>query len=521
MPSQHSDSSKKGSKKDSTSKDTGTQSSVAEFLTGSELDKYMKGATYSTDQLDVMAGKMASTSINGIEGVPYQFPDSVDRRITGTSLGRKYGEKIFSRMPLLFLTPCEPVFMDDFNNRDKDLIASALGGVMKATDALELLGKGYEQKKYYSVDFNYTGYYDILNAMLTCVAVYMGIQDEYVTLPNGTTKKVGSINWAEELNDDFKTYYSSGENLVFYLDGLNQVSESFNNDTGESSLSGIINGLSESTNEILFLIGREGNNAASMIEKSLSEGQSKLTESITGLASTAGEALAGGIVGSLLNGDTLGSIMNGGKIVFPKIWKDSSFSRSYALDIKLRSPDHDSLSIFLNVIKPYCKILALTMPRSVTNNDPNIYRSPFLVKAACKGLFSVDMGIISSLSVTKGAQCCWNDDGLPTQIDISLTIDDLYSSMHSNGYNGLNPWNNANFLFNSDKAAIAGIVNNTAYQDYLANLAGLNILQTELGRKVKLSYYLTSSYVQNIPSNIGLRFDESLSRIIGKLWRKV
>ena len=108
-------------------------------------------------------------------------------------------------------------------------------------------------------------------------------------------------------------------------------------------------------------------------------------------------------------------MLKGGKIVFPKIWSNSSFDRSYQLDIKLRSPDHDNLSIFLNVLKPYCKLLALTLPRAMDTaetaskgffkqgiSDPNSFRAPFLVKAAVKGMFSIDMGIITSLSATKG-----------------------------------------------------------------------------------------------------------------------
>ena len=120
-------------------------------------------------------------------------------------------------------------------------------------------------------------------------------------------------------------------------------------------------------------------------------------------------------------------------MIFPKIWGDSQYNRSYSFDIKLRSPDHDNLSIFLNILKPYCKLLALTLPRSRVDSDgkadPNSFEAPFLVKAYSKGMFNIDMGIISSMTVTKGRTCAWNDDGLPTEIDISLDIKDLYSNL--------------------------------------------------------------------------------------------
>jgi hypothetical protein len=232
------------------------------------------------------------------------------------------------------------------------------------------------------------------------------------------------------------------------------------------------------------------------------------SESITKGLSSLAEGLAGGIIGSVT--ENIPSFMKGGKIVFPKIWGDSNFDRSYSLEFKLRSPDHDSLSLFLNVLKPYCKLLALALPRSL-NDDPNLYRSPFLVRASAKGLFNVDMGIISSLSVSKGAECCWNDDGLPTQIDVSITIEDLYSSLHSTGFS-------SKILGYGD---VINMVQNTAYQDYLANLAGLNIAQMEMGRKTVMFNYLMGRKLARDPASVGLRLDQQISNLIGRLYNTI
>lgn len=487
--------------------------SVSGYSNVSDLNSYLRGEVPS-DTLDQTVANLMSTSTNGIEGVPYQFMPSVDRRVNGTSVGRKYAEKIFSRMPLLFLTPCEPVFMDDFNKGDKNIIANAILGNVSYNDAYTLLGIGANQQRYYSVDFSYSDYYDTLNVMLSCLAIYMGIQDEQIPI-NGTYKKISQVDWRKELNDDFKTFFASQENLVFYLDSLDSVSESFSNETTESSLSGMINGFSDTVNEIKFLFGSGNSSLASALANAGTEATSALSSGL----SSAAQGLAGGIVGSVAENMPM---MEGGKIVFPKIWSNSSYEKSYQLDIKLRSPDHDSLSIFLNVLKPYCKLLALTLPREITTSsgkrDPNSYRTPFLVRAAVKGMISVDMGIISSLSVSKGAQCCWNDDGLPTQIDISLTIDDLYSSIHTNSFDGSAPWKNLGF-FGHD--AVAGIVQNTAYQDFLANTAGLNIAQMEMGRKVRMYYHLTGTYLTTEFSRIGNKLDNTVSRLINKLYNTI
>ncbi|MBR6289282.1 MAG: hypothetical protein IKR19_08105 [Acholeplasmatales bacterium] len=473
---------------------------ISSYANLTDLRDYLDGGNRDMDQTVI---GLLSTNTNGIEGIPYQFLPSVDRRISGTTVGRKYADKIFSRMPLLFLTPCEPLFMDDFNDGAGHAMANALLGNISAESALEMLGEGNNQRKYYSTEFAYRDYYNILDPMLMSVALYLGIQDEYIPFNGGRTRIRDISSWQYELNNSFKTFYSSAENLVFYLDGLNNVSESFTNTPTESSLASMVNGLSEQVNELKFLFGANGN-----LMSQLADAGSEASESIGKGLSSLAEGLAGGIIGSVT--ENIPAFMRGAKIVFPKIWGDSQFDRSYSLEFKLRSPDHDSLSLFLNVLKPYCKLLALAIPRSY-NNDPNLYRSPFLVRAAAKGMFNVDMGMITSLSVSKGAECCWNDDGLPTQIDVSITIEDLYSSLHASGFgNGLLSYSDA-----------ITMVQNTAYQDYLANLAGLNVAQMEMGRKTVMFNYLIGRKLARDPATVGLTLDQKISNLIGRLYNTI
>lgn len=433
----------------------------------------------------------------GIEGVPYQFLSSVDQRIPGTQIGRKYADKIISRIPLLFLTPCKPVFMDEFGDMDRSTVASFISGAVDASNDL-IEGKG----RYYSVEYDYANYYNYVNCMLTSVAAFLGIYDEKITL-NGTTQKVGKYPWQNEMNKDFETFFSAKENVIFYLDALDSVSESYSNETTESSLASQINGFSDTANEIRFLFGEKGSVMGSIID-----GASEITASISSSLSSFATNLGGGIVGSLMESGVK-TIVNGGKIVFPKIWSNSSTSRSYSIDIKLRSPDNDSLSIYLNILKPYCKLLAMALPRLMDEGDalnPNGYRAPFMVKAFSKGMFNIDYGMITSMNVTKGATCCWNDDGLPTQIDISLEIEDLYSSL---AMSKLSLGNTIN------------IVSNSSYMDFLANMAGLNIAQMEIGRRIKMAYYLTNTNLSQIPSKTFTRFDQSISRLMGSLYSRL
>ncbi len=484
---------------------------LSNYLNDAQLNEYISGdeQNLAGEDLNTTISQIMSTRTNGIEGLPYQFMSSVDRRIPGTNgagVGRKYGEKIFSRLPLLFLTPCEPKFMDDFDKESQKNVIEGLVGNNDITDLDSLVsGSG----KYYSVDFNYTEYYEYLNTMLAAVAVYLGIFNEKISIGDGEEKAIGKIDWSNELNDSFKSFFSSKENVIFYLDGISSIEESYSNETTESSLSSLINGFSDKAREIKFLFGNKGSTVSNIINSA-----SSVTSSITSALSSGLAGFGGGIVGSLAD-KGVSTVLNGGKVSFPEIWSGSSFDRSYSLTFKLRSPDNDSLSIFLNVLKPYCKLLALVLPRQSKKDeeelDPNGYNSPFLVKAYSKGLFNIDMGIITSMSVSKGAECCWNDDGLPTQIDITIDIKDLYSHMYMSSM-----WNSDN-IFGSI-STLKGVISNTSYLDFLANMAGLNIGQMEVGKRIKMIYYLTQSMSGQAGSTIFNKLDQGVSKLIGKMY---
>ncbi len=455
---------------------------------------------------------MMTTTMNGIEGLPYQFLPTVDTRLNSTGrsttdsmVGRKYAEKIMGRLPLLFLTPGKPQALADFSKADRASVINML--IDQSLDEDLINGEG----RYYNISFAYDEYFRYLNCMLSATAAFLGVFEQEIPI-NGKMVKIGTYDWSNELNSDFKTFFSAKENLIFYLDNFSSVSESFTNETTESSIASQINGVSDTANEINFLLA--GNSG--VLGKIADNVSDAVTSVTSALSDTLGK-LGGGIIGSLA--DTgINTLVNGGKIVFPQIWSNSSYSRSYSLDIKLRSPDHDSLSIFLNIIKPYCKILALTLPRVMQHEDhynTNGYMSPFLVKAFSKGMFNIDMGIISSLSVTKGAECQWNDDGLPTQIDISIDITDLYSSLAMSGFESTGM-----LLGNPFKASkqIMKIVNNTAYMDFLANLAGLNVGTMAVGRRIKMYKYLTQSAITQFPSRKFTQFDQAISNLMGSLY---
>lgn len=438
---------------------------------------------------DAQVPGVLKSNINGIFATPYQFLDTVDPRIEGTEIGRKYAEKIVTRMPLLFLTPCKQKFMADFDKQDKEAVLNGLLNNDSSANNVNSTGK------YYTTDFDYTTYYNYVNKAMVALCYFTGLGDKRVGIDGN--KKLKNVDWQNATNDSFKKYFNAEKAVVFYLDGLVSMNDSFSNSTTESSLSSTINGFSDTANELKFLLGE--NSALTKAMQSMGD----IADEIGSVVGKFSSNLTGGMLSDLAS-TGVSTVLSGGKIIFPKLWQTSDFSRSYSFDIKLRSPDHDSLSILLNVLAPYVHLLCMVLPRNLSDNNPNAFSSPFLVKAYCKGMFNIDMGIITDLSVTRGAECQWNDDGLPTQIDISITIEDLYHN-----------------LFMTDSKFNLAVTNNTAMMDFLANMAGLNLAQTEFARSLKMAVYETKSSIARLPSTLWNSFDNAVANLMVNAFRKI
>ena len=413
-------------------------------------------------------------SVLGIQGLPYQFMPHVDTRLDGTSqiasVGADYASKIIAEMPLLMITPGVPNFAKGYSDEEKkDIISSLIGTASdlvtgNLNDLLSRTGR------YYTFQPKITDYFNYLNPMARICARLMEVQDKTVEF-DGSMQKLDNVNWMnytqKKLSSiiDLATDYMA---IPFYIDSETQINESFSNDVTDSSLASTINSISDLTKELTFLLGYGGSivDIDGLVSGDTLQNSENLTELLNNLTNKAGGF---GWLNSLTK--QIGSVATGGRLIFPKIWSDSSFTRSYDINIKLRSPDMDNFSLFLNIILPLCFLICLTQPRMVTNN-PNAYASPFLVRAVYKGFFNVDMGIITSLSFTKGDEAQWNNMGIPTTVDVSMTITDLYSAM------SITPTSMGNLSYDT--------LDNTALMDYLMTMCGINVYKPEISRAIDM-----------------------------------
>lgn len=484
-----------------TSKDT-TASSKTTTISKKEQEKRTKEAQAKNQaaelerQYAILEKELNNTSVSdqevmnsllvhnlsGIYGIPYQFMSSVDPRLSNSVMGRKYAEKIISKMPLLCITPGKVEFMSNYSKEEQQGIFAALADSARGveTDISSIIKNN---GRYFTFAFAYKEYFDYVNSLCRVGARFLNIQNMEINI-GGTKAKASAFNWEKALNKKLKATMTSQEFIGFYMDSTDSVSETFRNDTTQSQLSSTVNGVSDLAREVGFLLGAGAGQTIQVMD------QAKLTETMATIDTITNKYLNGSrLIKDIAN--NFATVATGGKLLFPEIWADSEFSRSFDVTIKLRTPDCDTVSWYTNIYVPLCHLIALAAGHQTDN--ANGYYSPFLIRAFYKGLFNVDMGIISDMSITKGKEAAWNIDGLPTEIDVNLTIKDLYNML------SIVPGNKPK-----------NFVTNNILMDYIANTCGININQMDIQRSLEIYYILTRDRITDLPNNTLRKFQDAI-----------
>lgn len=485
-----------------------------------------------------------------IYGMPYQFLPTTDYRasiggdtnVLGTSLIEACAE-----LPILTVIPGRPLFLPDMNeDQRKSLVESmstgiaAMGG--EAVDAMKtrlvdtatqsILSDG--ETKYFTFDHDYPRYIRYVNTMCQACAKFMGIGNKYVpgyesevdhgkyqyfnwarwTLANyyarrPTRNMLGSFpdltrfaqspsSALEELQERSTgkgALNAIRENLAsekFYTDFVINpnigYSETFTNNTSESMIAGIANSASEYAKELGFLL-----NAGGVSSNVVEESKKNLDEAVNKMSGGADN-----IFTKVLKGAT--TVFSGANLVFPEIWKGSNFNRNYNIEMTLKTAYGDPESVFLNLYVPMFHWIALAAP---IQNTVNSYKAPFLVRFAIPGICSVDMGIVNSLTITKGGDgSAWSVDGFPLEINLSISITDLYSSMMISNIQAVQPLDMWNFFWNN------------AFIDYLAVYSGLNMRSSELAKKLEVMELLAWNSAKDVP----VRAADEISKVAARVF---
>jgi hypothetical protein len=445
-------------------------------------------------------------------GTPFQFTKQTDFRLTGGEydLGRKYLETIVAESPIVYFLPGRPNFLPNSSDDERNAFKSYFAAQLKGdNDNSTLLDKifGNQDVRYFDFLADYSTYIQYVNLLCRTAAIYMGLGDYDAPIESGTTRtKYRWFNWSNyRYADSFKTTKESKKSIFdltvsdatqmayeaafgkyqytqFYVDPSTSFSESSSNSTAQSKLAQTIKSGEDAFKEIVFFTQAAGSSGT-------------WAQSAGDTLKSAMDKFGSGIFSRL--GDASSTIISGANMMFPEIWGDSNYNKSYNITINLVSPYGDKESIYLNIIVPLMHLIALSLPRQISANS---FTNPFLVKVSSKGWFSCEMGMIDSISIEK-VQESWSVDGLPTEVKVHISIRDLYSSLMITS-------SNQPQLFYENK----GLMN------WLAVTCGMDVTTPAMQEKWNaLVYSLLNKYV-DIPGNTYTSVLETVRNYISKLW---
>ena len=475
--------------------------------------------------------------INRLPGTPFQFLESADYRPMidvdkgYDNIGRGYIENILTEAPIVYFMPGEPTFLAGMSKNQKEVVQNYIqsrqdDGNIKAFNELmaEFNQDGQDFGRYYDFKGNYADYMRHVNLLCRASAVFIGIGDRLVPDKSGTKYK--DYDWSkwgnlksyeqvrlktdEEVEDEDREETESGKDMgIFkqavtyitnaveegsqalvdnllgdwgyfkcYVDPSSSFSESISNDTTSSKVESLFDTVEDLYKEAEYLLS--SHSAMNTIREKLQPG----------LDSIATDGNLSKILG-------LGSqVLAGANLIFPEIWRDSASSKSYTFTVNLVSPYGDIESIYLNTIMPMMHLLALGLPRQASANS---FTAPFIVRVFKPGHFSCDLGIVDSIQITKvpNGNDAWNVNGLPTEIQVSLGVKDLYTQL----------------MMTSTMHPIQ-FMNNQGLIDFLGVVCGLNFAKPTLVVRTQAIISVLKGTIFGTPGEIVSDFRQSLSNAL-------
>lgn len=435
----------------------------------------------------------------GIHGMPYQFMDNVDRPVKGDSkLGRIFADRVVARMPLMVMCPGEPKFLAGWKEEDvKDFWQNFIASIGGGGSLDQVLSKN---GRYYVFEERWDEYAKYLNPLCRHAAIFLGIGGDLFPGTDGDTLAQG--RYERFGNDEISKKLNYRHSAAFYINSETQVTDNMSNQTMRSSIADKVNGMSDIAKEIQFLLGSAGSMTGSnKVVGAVNDSTKGELVNAQNAQDWVADALGSGDFLSKIAGN-LATVVQGGKLIFPEIWSDSLFSKSYQVNIKLRCPNPDPLSWFWTIWVPIAHLLPYVLPKQ---SGPNGYIAPFLVRAFYKGFFNCQMGLVTGINITRGAGAGdWTLDGLACSVDISLDIKDLYSIL-SVTQEGANEFE---------------ILSNIGLLDYVANMCGVNINEPDIGRMITTWYYIKTNMASNVINQTLNTIDQWATNILAGMWRR-
>ena len=303
----------------------------------------------------------------------------------------------------------------------------------------------------------------------------------------GTTSSTEENTFTDNVLEYAESLLTNFNFVQFYIDPGSSDSESLSNESGDSMLKSIFDNGSNMFKEMGFIlnsggIGTANNETMSKLQDFTSGAMQSLSDHISGNALT-------GVLGRILS--LSGNVVRGDNVIFPQVYQNSDYTKSYSFTVHLKSPYGNKLAYYLDICVPLMHLLALGIPRQ---SSANTYSAPFLVKAYVEGVFTCNMGLVENMTITRGANdSSMTIDGLPTEVDVNITLKDLYCE-----------------LMMTPQSSPLLFINNTSLIEYLAVTCGISLISPALQIKTEMIVSSFENAIFDIPKNVVSGANETL-----------
>lgn len=447
-----------------------------------------------------------------IFGLPHQFLETADFRVdSNNNFGYCFAKEIYLERPMVTLIPGKPNYLPDYSAADKEMFQKLLNDD-DYENSKSLLGKlieGNEESRYYDFVSDYKSYIKYVNLMCRAAAIFLDIGGEIG--PDGKTP-YNLYNWANYQSFSDYKYTSGGiDDDIFDLDTAINDRQQNNRETlyndlvvGEKTFVNFIVDPSSSVTENIGNVTQKSQlegafdsmegivKEATMFMNSMSEDLGTFQSYITKAGEKIlelGNTISGGLFKKML-GLAEEQVLHGSNLIYPEIWMDSEYSKTYQLKMKLVSPYGDREAIYLNIFVPMFHALCLALPKQTSANS---FTSPFLLRGYSTGWFSIDMGMVESIDIDKGPEQSWSAEGFPTEVDVTLTIKDFYSQ-----------------LMMCDSSSVRMFWTNQGLIDFLGVTCGLDLSKPNVVIKLDVMKMLATGIATDIIPNIYLKLTEGI-----------
>lgn len=239
---------------------------------------------------------------------------------------------------------------------------------------------------------------------------------------------------------------------VFNVESTGSVGESFSNSVTSNPLEGMFNSISDKASGIIQM-GKQAAGVLPFIDSAISM--------LGDVAAVTVSNATYGIANPLL------ALAYGLHVSMPKVWESSSSQLPRAsYKIRLMSPYGNAYSQLFNIYLPLSMIMAAGLPRSTGASS---HTAPFLCQVYDRGRVQISLGMIDSISITRGtSNLAFSRRGQTNAVDVDFSIANLDEVLSMDAFEGGIISATAQAILNPGSAS-------NPMQDYISVLAGLDV----------------------------------------------